>query len=202
MERKPTRRQKQADAAKNKLRKSALDLFGMKGFENVTVEMVCQRAGVSKGLFYNYFSSKEEVLLEQFVELDEKYRATAQSFTPAHSARQRVLLLIQTALEEMYNSQIGHQSAQITFGAAIKQGESSLQDRNRYLFESLREIIAFGRAQGQVPPEAEDEEIIRLVCLCIWGSVFTAFLEKDKNKHIKECLLAADAILQGVLQDP
>lgn len=49
----------------------ALELFYQKGFENATINDIIEEAGVSKGAFYHYFNSKEEVLetiARQYVE--------------------------------------------------------------------------------------------------------------------------------------
>jgi AcrR family transcriptional regulator len=43
---------------------TALRVFAENGFETTTVEQVTNEAGISKGLVYNYFSSKEELLKE------------------------------------------------------------------------------------------------------------------------------------------
>lgn len=41
---------------------AALELFGRRGFAATTIAAVAQQAGVSKGLAYNYFASKEAIL--------------------------------------------------------------------------------------------------------------------------------------------
>ena len=45
------------------LRRAAIDLALEKGYANVTVEDICERCGVSRRTFFNYYSSKEEALL-------------------------------------------------------------------------------------------------------------------------------------------
>jgi AcrR family transcriptional regulator len=42
---------------------SALDLFARKGFSNTTVEDITEAADVGKGTFFNYFPSKDHILL-------------------------------------------------------------------------------------------------------------------------------------------
>jgi len=42
--------------------KSALKLFARHGFFDTSVNMISKDAGISKGLMYNYFKSKEELL--------------------------------------------------------------------------------------------------------------------------------------------
>jgi protoporphyrinogen oxidase/AcrR family transcriptional regulator len=42
----------------------ALDMFVARGFENVSVDEIIQAAGISKGTFYHYFESKEDILAD------------------------------------------------------------------------------------------------------------------------------------------
>ncbi len=49
---------------KQKLFDAAMRLFESQGYFATTVEQITLEAGVSKGLVYNYFSSKEELLAE------------------------------------------------------------------------------------------------------------------------------------------
>jgi AcrR family transcriptional regulator len=41
---------------------TALEHFAREGFHNTTINHIAKHAGISKGLLYNYFSSKEELL--------------------------------------------------------------------------------------------------------------------------------------------
>lgn len=50
-----------ARAAKEKLLNAALSLIREKGFSAMTVDDLCARAGVSKGAFFHYFKSKDEL---------------------------------------------------------------------------------------------------------------------------------------------
>jgi len=43
---------------------AALELFGNEGYHNGSISKVAQKAGISKGLVYNYFESKEELVKE------------------------------------------------------------------------------------------------------------------------------------------
>lgn len=42
---------------------AAMDEFGKAGFEAVTMERICAGHGISKGMMYHYFSSKDELFL-------------------------------------------------------------------------------------------------------------------------------------------
>jgi len=58
--------------SREKILKSALNLFSQKGFENTSMSQIARESGVSKGLIYNYFSGKEDLLdtlIDQIVQL-------------------------------------------------------------------------------------------------------------------------------------
>jgi TetR/AcrR family transcriptional regulator len=56
-----TKRERRKEARPGELLAAALDLFVEKGYAATRVEEVAQRAGVSKGTLFLYFSSKEEL---------------------------------------------------------------------------------------------------------------------------------------------
>ncbi|ALC82615.1 MULTISPECIES: TetR/AcrR family transcriptional regulator [Bacillus] len=57
-----TLRQIQAEETRNKLLTAALKLFSQKGFKESTVKEIGKAAGVTDGLIYHYFKSKDELL--------------------------------------------------------------------------------------------------------------------------------------------
>lgn len=50
------------EESKTKIIAVALQLFSKKGFENTSISDIAKEAGISKGLTYNYFKSKDELL--------------------------------------------------------------------------------------------------------------------------------------------
>ncbi|MEQ9298314.1 MAG: TetR/AcrR family transcriptional regulator [Cyclobacteriaceae bacterium] len=52
------------DQARDKIMSAALQLFGTNGYEATTISQIAKAAGYSKGLLYNYFDSKEDLLKE------------------------------------------------------------------------------------------------------------------------------------------
>ncbi len=50
--------------SKTKIMVVALELFAIDGYHNTAISKIAKHAGISKGLMYNYFDSKEELLKE------------------------------------------------------------------------------------------------------------------------------------------
>lgn len=50
------------ESAVAKIMEASLELFGTIGYQATTIAQIAEQAGVSKGLIYNYFDSKEALL--------------------------------------------------------------------------------------------------------------------------------------------
>lgn len=58
------RRERRKADIRHRLFRAALELFGTRGFAATTVEDITQAADVAKGTFFNYFPTKEHLLIE------------------------------------------------------------------------------------------------------------------------------------------
>ena len=51
-----------AKTTKTRIVNKAIELFQKEGYENVSVDRICEECGLTKGAFYNYFGRKIDVL--------------------------------------------------------------------------------------------------------------------------------------------
>lgn len=58
---------------KHKILENALKLFAKKGFKGTSISDIAKSAGISKGLAYNYFKNKDELMLAVFGLLEEEF---------------------------------------------------------------------------------------------------------------------------------
>src|SRR5215813_12165486 len=58
-----SRRERRSAETRERLFRSALQLFLQKGFAETTVEDITEAADVGKGTFFNYFPSKDHILI-------------------------------------------------------------------------------------------------------------------------------------------
>lgn len=81
------------------IQQAALDLFAYKGYVNTSISDIAKTANISKGLMYNYFSSKEQ-LLEAI--LKEAFTVSADIMDPVTdqhlSAVERLITLIKATI--------------------------------------------------------------------------------------------------------
>ncbi len=67
----PQNKTSKAQNTKERIYNTALNLFAQKGYAETTLRDIAKESGVSLGLAYRYFASKEELLLELYNRLTE-----------------------------------------------------------------------------------------------------------------------------------
>ncbi|WP_207767811.1 TetR/AcrR family transcriptional regulator [Heyndrickxia camelliae] len=85
---------------RKELIKTAIKLFAEKGFQSTSVQDIVSNYGISKGAFYNYFSSKEELLVDIFRYYHDKLNKKiseidALNIDPKEKIRKRIQLQFQ-----------------------------------------------------------------------------------------------------------
>src|ERR1700757_1471341 len=60
----PSLREKQKHHTRSEIVRIAFELFATHGYEDVSVEMICDTVGISRATFFNYFPQKELILRE------------------------------------------------------------------------------------------------------------------------------------------
>ena len=76
---------------KQKLVKTAFDLFASKGFKSVSLDMIAAKAGVTKGAFYWHFKSKKELILAACDYYYEQWKKEADAIIAKESSSRRQL---------------------------------------------------------------------------------------------------------------
>jgi len=79
---------------KQKIFTAAMMLFESQGYFATTVEQVTTEAGVSKGLVYNYFKSKDELLVGLIDDATDKMASVAKTFDSGDSMEESLLLFV------------------------------------------------------------------------------------------------------------
>jgi AcrR family transcriptional regulator len=74
MEEKINRRERKKIHSKNAIMEAAIELFGEKGYKDTSIAEIMGRADLGIGTFYNYFSSKEEILKSLVFNIVERLR--------------------------------------------------------------------------------------------------------------------------------
>lgn len=161
---KSNKRALSAQKTKDKLFKTAMDLFSKHGYKDVTVEDITKIAGLSKGTFYTYFQSKESILLDVFHRIDQSYEEAFADVDESMTGRERILLLIDTMCNYCSNV-VGLQFMKIVYANQISAGDGHspiLNDDKRQLYQFAREAVVIGKKNREFP-DLPDEELTELM---------------------------------------
>jgi AcrR family transcriptional regulator len=176
-----TSRKLQAIETKEKIFRTAIDLFSKKGFENVRIEDICSRIGLSKGAFYTHFASKDQIIIEQFRDID-TYNAREMAGV---IARQKTFHDMWTTWSRMYLKYIhnlGKPLVKVAYRSQISLDKkfSFLIDEKRSIYTFMEQVISDGQNRGEVRSDISSKELTRLVVRAYRGIIYDWCLSGSK----------------------
>jgi AcrR family transcriptional regulator len=102
-----TRRERKKIALRAQILSTAIDLFSRRGLEAVTIDEIAAAADVGKGTIYNYFATKEDIVVAFMADLEAQMAPTIANFKPGRHPIDRVLadyILLHFRLKEPYHA--------------------------------------------------------------------------------------------------
>jgi AcrR family transcriptional regulator len=144
------RRERRRAETRDKLFRTAMDLFARRGFFETTTEDITEAADVGQGTFFNYFPSKQHVLTALFEIQLSKVQAARHAAEARTSSVEKVLHdLIHRIGDEPGRSQSLSRSLLVAFlsSDAVRKFASEMLARGR---QGLEIIIAFGQESGEI----------------------------------------------------
>lgn len=137
-----SRRERKKKETYEKLFATAMQLFRTYGFDATSIEHITQKADVGKGTFYNYFESKEAVVLE-FTRQAHRELIDRRRSHQGYSSRER----LEEFLKEWADFMVADRELA---WVAVRNREMSAQDMN--LHYGLQAIISLGQRSGEITP--------------------------------------------------
>jgi AcrR family transcriptional regulator len=86
----PLRERKKRDT-RHRILLAGLDAFTARGFENCTIDEIARAAGVGKGTVYNYFRTKEDLVVSFMVDMERQMQADAETLAQARGSVASIL---------------------------------------------------------------------------------------------------------------
>lgn len=159
----PTKRSLNALETRNKLYSTALMLFTKHGFDRVTVDDITRYAGVSKGTFYNHFTTKDQVLVEQYHQIDNHYEQALRRMSEEDSVEASLFSFVDAMCEYCENVW-GLNLLKIVYMNQINLASRPelLLRNDRPFYTLLTKIIQKGRDRGEISTEMSLEEQVYL----------------------------------------
>ena len=176
-----SRRERRSLELRERLFRSALDLFAQKGFAETTVEDITNAADVGKGTFFNYFPSKDHMLLAfgemQLAKLRDAVEEARHSSEPLpHYLRSLSERMTQ---EPMRNPAIVR-ALLLAYLSSTPVREAMLDMQKRVLaFHS--EMIALGQQRREIRDDVPAIELAQVFRQTIFGTLLMWTLYGDST---------------------
>ena len=160
----------------DRLREVAADLFARRGYGGTSMSEIAAGVGVRKASLYNYYRSKEELLLDL---LDRSFAAWREASRPALEAEGSVEDRLRAHIEAAVDFALEHPEKVAILRVAGTQiggelgrevGELLADTKARYL-ERLEAFFAEAVARGEV--EAEEPRNLALACRAFLDGLLT-----------------------------
>lgn len=153
---------------KEKIIEVSIDLFGQNGFTETSIQHIVEELGVTKGTFYYYFKSKEELLMEIHLRyIDDLLQNQEEIFSKKTNSEQKLYNIVYMIMKHIE----GHgQSARVFFREMQHLSEEHLKDifKKRDLFRlNLNKVIQDGIDTGEFRQDLN----VDIVALAILGAV-------------------------------
>src|SRR5208282_3682495 len=180
-----SRRERRGEEIRERLFRAALDLFSKKGFAETTVGDITEAADVGKGTFFNYFPSKDHILLAfgemQLAKLESAVEEARASEEPMPQFLRS--LGVRMTQEPIRNPGIIRTLLQAYLSTTpVREAMMDLQKRVHALHT---EIVRLGQERGEIRNDLPATEIAHVFRQTIFGTLLFWSLNGDATLHAR-----------------
>jgi AcrR family transcriptional regulator len=158
--RRSTLQQERSRQSRAALLDAATRLWSERGVDEVKVEEICDEAGVSKGLFYFYFATKEDLLVELAMARDDEVAAAVDAAIEADEPVDEVVrrgIGVTTRLAQRAPRHLLVRS--VTEWLSAIDRHASLHDGHVLLGDAYARAFRHGRDRGEIADDHAPEEL-------------------------------------------
>lgn len=166
-----SRRERRQVETRERIFRAGLRLFTQRGFSNTAVEDITQAADVGKGTFFNYFPTKDHLLLAiGEMQLDKFRAAMEEALQDLHPMRKAFQGSLRALLEELGQSEALVRGAMaVHFTNEIARQHS--QERFALARQRLGRLLALAQRRREVRLDLPPEKLARLLQQSLFGGL-------------------------------
>jgi len=173
------RRQRRSAELRERLFRAALKLFAEKGFAKTTVEDITNAADVGKGTFFNYFPSKDHILIAfgqmQLSKLEEAVKNMRQNSEPI-PAFLKDLSVRMTAEPARWPDVV---RAILQANLSTSPVRSAMQENHARAQALLTQVIQMGQQRGECRKDVPASELAQVFRQTVFGTLLIWSLYGD-----------------------
>jgi TetR/AcrR family transcriptional regulator, cholesterol catabolism regulator len=158
-----TKRKIQGSQTRQKIFETSLELFNRHGYDNVTIDDICEKIGVSKGAFYTHFKSKDQVVLENFIHLNSFYDDVIGEIPAKKNSLEKMFLFQQKIMKNI--SSIGYEAVKLVYHLETAQHKkkSFLISKKISLYRIITALVREGQKSGAIRKDKSADTIASMM---------------------------------------
>lgn len=180
---------------RQKIAEAAVELFGLHGYETTTVQQIAERAAVAKGTFFNYFNSKEELMMElQGMVIMKEIETVVGKPGPVVPRLQAVLF--EYARNYPMSRSVTRAVLQGIYGSDNMRNLHCL--RSDELQNSLVPVVEHAQHKGEVRSDLPAGAIAQLAVQTYFGVLMSWALGQGEQELSDQMALSFEIFVQGI----
>ena len=201
----PDRRQRRSAETREQLFRAALRLFAEKGFAETTVEDITNAADVGKGTFFNYFPSKEHILIA-FSDMQlSKLQATVDQMRARPEPMRSFFRAMTLRMTEEPSKSPDVVRALLQANLSSSSVRSVMLERSARAEGLLTQLVQIGQERGEFRRDVPALELAQVFRQTIFGTLLMWSLHgdaslSDRIERALEVLWMGLAPREGVTQ--
>ena len=179
------RRERRTVETRERLFRAALDLFARKGFQETTVEDITEAADVGKGTFFNYFPSKDHILLA-FGEMQlAKLQAAVEEARRSGVPMPQFLRSLGVRMTQEPTRHPGIVRTLLQAYLSTTPVRTAMNDLQKRVHALHTEIVRLGQERGEIRNDLPAAEIAHVFRQTIFGTLLMWSLKGDETLHAR-----------------
>lgn len=176
---------------------AGMELFQEKGFTQTTLKDICEKANVSKGTIFNYFSSKEDILAKFGRDSLKRLKEFAENLPQTMGTKEKIIAVLMEDFRGVKESEV---YAKITLKGIAEGGDLvyQLEAKNRQELSAIYEsIIKEGLKTSS--PRFNTTLVSDLIVAIYFHCLENHFMKKDSRFDYKEYIkTSVDLLFHGI----
>lgn len=178
------KRQQKKEQTKERIINEALELFKTQGYKQTSVDSITLKAQVAKGTFFNYFSTKEALLVDlQKQKINSAFKFIHLTHIKTLPFLKQIEQLLQYLLSYFDVDPVVTRQSFLTHHAELRQDEKGEDELN--IVELFFIIIDRGQLRGEI----REDLGTTLLAECCYGLFISSLYSLDRTSQ-KEVLIA------------
>src|ERR1700716_915203 len=156
-----SRRERNKAATRRQIVAAAVEIFSTRGLDSPTVEEIATRADVGKGTIYNYFQTKEDMVVAFMVDLERDVQARVARFGSLRKPLPEILaafIKFQLRRKRPYHAFVPVFLTRMLAGDAVLR--PYLVELQQAIDPPLRELFGALRQRGLIRQDIDTERLI------------------------------------------